>query len=128
MALRVRILRFDRLAPLADDVKERSFDAERAAIDVAQVVLGTQISEQPVRVIQVLHGFAKPSLPAEEIRALARDFRFEQHVLALPGERISAVEVSLGDRVAIGLARNNSELLQQLRLDVLVSDGARPAQ
>ena len=82
VTLGVRVLRLDGLAPLPDHVEERALHTHRAAVDVTQVMLGTQVREQPVGAVQVLHGLAEPSLARQQVRSLARDFGFEEDVLS----------------------------------------------
>ena len=85
--LRVRVLRFDRFAPLPHDRKEAHLEPVLPAIEVGEVASRPQLHEQLVRAVERLHRLAIAPQARQQLRMLARQLGLQQDVLAHRGER-----------------------------------------
>ena len=113
MALRVDVLRFDRLAPFPCDVEEVGFEEGGAAIDVGQLAAGAELQEEAMGLVQALQRVLVASVPAIQVSKFLRRFCLEDEITAFAADRFREEEVSLGFLdVAVGARNHAGDLLR----------------
>src|SRR5437763_4982885 len=96
MALRISVLRFDRLTPSLDDIDEVALEAAHRTVDVRQLTACANLSEELVRAVEVLQCLPVPALSTVQLRPLAKRLRQDQRILSRFRQLDRAGEMDVG--------------------------------
>src|SRR5205085_2050442 len=109
-----RVLRFDGLRPLADQVVKSPLEIAQPLCYVLQVTLGAHPSEHAMRDAEGLQRVPIASEKEEQLRLLARCFCREQQVLARHCLVERAPEKRFRLRRLVRIARDDAAMLVRL--------------
>src|SRR5260221_12831069 len=96
MTLRVVILRFDRLAPLPDDVEEIALELRHARVDVRELASRAKLREDAMRRVETVQGVAIAPLPAVQIGFRLGGLRKQEQIVAPLRDVLRLAEMLLG--------------------------------
>src|SRR5436190_23660326 len=78
MALRIAVLRFDRSAPMPNNLEKQALETPGAMIDVRDNACGAQLRKDAMTAVEMRQRVAMPTLQSRKLGAFSRSFSEKQ--------------------------------------------------